>query len=256
MRLRIDPHNTQTYWQIQYNQRYVYESRQKKVIGDRIAQRMLEMGLSEGELGRRSGVSQPTIHRIVTNAVASPRHQNIEKIAKALKVNSVWLWNGGEHKERNTPQNKPPSVVELNVEPGPTIKGYVPLISWVQAGSWCEVEDVKTLDDAEVWLPCAASHSSQSYALRVRGLSMFNQHERRSFRDGDIIFVDPSKDAENGSLVIAKLVDSQEATFKQLVMEGSRRFLKPLNPAWPEPIIELGEDAIICGVVFSKLEIF
>ena len=56
--------------------------------------------------------------------------------------------------------------------------------------------------------------------------------------------------------VIAKLVDSQEATFKQLVMEGSRRFLKPLNPSWPEPIIELGPDAIICGVVFSKLEIF
>jgi SOS-response transcriptional repressor LexA len=85
---------------------------------------------------------------------------------------------------------------------------------------------------------------------------MFNQHERRSFRDGDIIFVDPAKDAENGSLVIAKLVDRQEATFKQLVMEGKRRFLKPLNPAWPEPIIELGDDAMICGVVFSKLEIF
>lgn len=85
---------------------------------------------------------------------------------------------------------------------------------------------------------------------------MFNQHERRSFRDGDIIFVDPSRDAENGSLVIVKLVDSQEATFKQLVMEGKRRFLKPLNPAWPEQIIELSPDATISGVVFSKLEIF
>lgn len=85
---------------------------------------------------------------------------------------------------------------------------------------------------------------------------MYNQHERRSFRDGDIIFVDPEKDAENGSLVIAKLTDSQEATFKQLVMEGNRRFLKPLNPSWPDPIIELGGDAMICGVVFSKLEIF
>ncbi|MNC70168.1 putative HTH-type transcriptional regulator [compost metagenome] len=85
---------------------------------------------------------------------------------------------------------------------------------------------------------------------------MFNQYERRSFRDGDIIFVDPAKDAENGSLVIAKLMDSQEATFKQLVMEGNRRFLKPLNPAWPDPIIELDDNAMICGVVFSKLEIF
>lgn len=226
------------------------------MIGNRIAHRMQELGLSEGELGRRSGVPQPTIHRIVTNSVASPRHENVEKIAKALKVSSNWLWKGGEHNDPGPDLVTESNAPEINVEPGPAIKGYVPLISWVQAGAWCEVADVRTLDDAELWLPCAASHSSQSYALRVRGLSMFNQHERRSFRDGDIIFVDPAKDAENGSLVIAKLVDSQEATFKQLVMEGSRRFLKPLNPAWPEPIIELGSNAMICGVVFSKLEIF
>jgi SOS-response transcriptional repressor LexA len=226
------------------------------VIGNRIAHRMQELGLSEGELGRRSGVPQPTIHRIVTNSVASPRHENVEKIAKALKVSSNWLWKGGEHNDPGPDLVTESNAPEINVEPGPAIKGYVPLISWVQAGAWCEIADVRTLDDAELWLPCAASHSSQSYALRVRGLSMFNQHERRSFRDGDIIFVDPAKDAENGSLVIAKLVDSQEATFKQLVMEGSRRFLKPLNPAWPEPIIELGSNAMICGVVFSKLEIF
>lgn len=220
------------------------------MIGDRITQRMAELKLSEGELGRRSGVPQPTIHRIATNAVASPRQENVEKIAKALKVSTDWLWKGGSQKETT------PTFSDANVEPGPAIKGYVPLISWVQAGSWCEVSDVRTLDDAEIWLPCAASHSPQSYALRVRGLSMYNQHERRSFRDGDIIFVDPAKDAENGSLVIAKLMDSQEATFKQLVLEGSRQFLKPLNPAWPDPIIELDEDAMICGVVFSKLEIF
>jgi len=220
------------------------------VIGDRITQRMAELKLSEGELGRRSGVPQPTIHRIATNAVASPRQENVEKIAKALKVSTDWLWKGGSQKETT------PTFSDANVEPGPAIKGYVPLISWVQAGSWCEVSDVRTLDDAEIWLPCAASHSPQSYALRVRGLSMYNQHERRSFRDGDIIFVDPAKDAENGSLVIAKLMDSQEATFKQLVLEGSRQFLKPLNPAWPDPIIELDDDAMICGVVFSKLEIF
>ena len=59
MRFRIGDNNTQTYCPIQYNPRYVYESRRKKVIGDRIAQRMQEMNLSEGELGRRSGVPQP-----------------------------------------------------------------------------------------------------------------------------------------------------------------------------------------------------
>lgn len=112
------------------------------------------------------------------------------------------------------------------------------------------------IEGVESWLPCAVSHSSATFALRVRGLSMFNPHERRSFRDGDIIFVDPAKDFENGSLVVAKLADSKEATFKQLVVEGERKFLKPLNPSWPDPIIELPNDATICGVVVSKVEIF
>ncbi|MGA3802286.1 helix-turn-helix domain-containing protein, partial [Pseudomonas fluorescens] len=75
------------------------------MIGDRIAQRMQELHLSEGALGRRSGVPPPTIHRIVTNAVASTRHDNVEKIAKALKVSSNWRWKWGEHKEPNIEVN-------------------------------------------------------------------------------------------------------------------------------------------------------
>ncbi|WP_409261170.1 S24 family peptidase [Pseudomonas putida] len=223
--------------------------RAKAVIGKRVAQRMHELEWSEGELGRRSGVPQPTIHRILTGTSASPRQANVEKLAKALGVTSDWLWKGGESPDILTGPNS-------NIEPGPRIRGFVPLISWVQAGTWCEMQDVLELQDVENWLPCAVSHSSATFALRVRGLSMYNPHERRSFLDGDIIFVDPNKDYENGSLVIAKLADSKEATFKQMVVEGARRFLKPLNPSWPDPIIELPEDASICGVVVSKLEIF
>lgn len=147
-------------------------------------------------------------------------------------------------------------ATQSNVEPGPDIKGQVPLISWVQAGSWCEVEDLYAVGDAEEWMPCPTSHGPRTYALRVRGESMFNPHERRSFRDGDIIFVDPDKVAENGSPVIAKLDDSQEATFKQLVIEGEERYLKALNPNWPDRIIRINGNATICGVVIGKYEVF
>ncbi|RWU18089.1 peptidase S24 [Pseudomonas alkylphenolica] len=219
------------------------------MIGNRIAKRMHELGMSGGELARKSGVPQPTIHRILTGTSASPRQENVEKIARVLGVTTEWLWKG---------EGSPTLVTSLqsNIEAGPKVRGFVPLISWVQAGAWCEMQEPFELENVESWLPCAVSHSSTTFALRVRGLSMFNPHERRSFRDGDIIFVDPAKDYENGSLVIAKLADSKEATFKQLVLEGDRQFLKPLNPSWPDPIIELPADALICGVVISKVEIF
>ncbi|MCU9528663.1 SOS-response transcriptional repressor LexA [Pseudomonas sp. TE6288] len=219
------------------------------MIGNRIAKRMHELGLSGGELARRSGVPQPTIHRILSGTSVSPRQENVERIAKVLGVTTEWLWKGESG-------NPVPVAPHTNVEPGPHVRGFVPLISWVQAGAWCEMQEPLEMHEAEAWLPCAVSHSSSTFALRVRGLSMFNPHERRSFREGDIIFVDPAKEYENGSLVIAKLADSREATFKQLVIEGDRQFLKPLNPSWPDPIIELPPDAAICGVVVSKVEIF
>lgn len=219
------------------------------MIGNRVAKRMHELGLSGGELARRSGVPQPTIHRILSGTSVSPRQENVERIAKVLGVSTEWLWKGEG-------SNPPATGPQANVEPGPKVRGFVPLISWVQAGAWCEMQEPLELEDAEAWLPCAVSHSSGTFALRVRGLSMFNPHERRSFREGDIIFVDPAKDYENGSLVIVKLASSKEATFKQIVLEGDRHFLKPLNPSWPDPIIELPNDAAICGVVVSKVEIF
>lgn len=149
----------------------------------------------------------------------------------------------------------PVGELDANVEPGPDIRGQLPLISWVQAGAWSEVIDLYAVGDAEMWLPCPAAHGPRAFALRVKGESMYNPHGRRSFRPDDLIFVDPDRNPENGSLVVAKLDDSQEATFKQLVIEDGKRYLKALNPAWPEPMIPINGNCTIVGVVFSKVEL-
>jgi len=36
------------------------------------------------------------------------------------------------------------------------------------------------------------------------------------------------------------------------VIEGDKKYLKALNPAWPEKIIEINGNATLCGVVFGK----
>lgn len=141
-----------------------------------------------------------------------------------------------------------------NTELGPEIRGRVPLISWVQAGAWCETVDMFEPGDAEEWLPCPVKHGDRTFVLIVRGPSMFNPHGNHSFKDGDMIFVDPDRQAENGSLVVVRLDDAKEATFKKLVIEGESRHLQALNPAWPEQIIRIDGNATICGVAISKME--
>ncbi len=132
-----------------------------------------------------------------------------------------------------------------------------PLLSWVAAGSWQPMAGAaEAAIDAEDWLQCPVRHGPGTFVLRVRGESMYNPAAALSFADGDLIFVDPDRRPENRACVVVRREDEHSATFKQLVLEGegpaARRYLKPLNPAWPEPIIELTPDARLCGVVIFK----
>lgn len=137
-----------------------------------------------------------------------------------------------------------------------TVIANVPLISWVQAGEWCEASDLYNVGDAEEWLSCPVRHGPKTYALRVRGESMRNPGSKPSFEDGDVIFVDPDLGASHKSLVITKLDQSNEVTFKRLLIDGTSWYLEALNPAWPSRIIPIQTDAHICGVVIARMESF
>lgn len=140
---------------------------------------------------------------------------------------------------------------DSNTEPAPLYKGAVPLISWVQAGDWCEATDPYPINTAEEWLPVPSKCGPRTYALRVRGESMHNPHGRPSYEDGDIIFVDPDLEPKHRDRVIVRSGD-KEATFKQLIVEGEKRILKALNPSWPNALIEMPDESVICGVVIGK----
>lgn len=72
------------------------------------------------------------------------------------------------------------------------------------------------------------------------------------YRPGDMIFVDPEVPACHGDDVIALMHDTGETTFKRLIEDGTQRYLKALNPNWPEPYIKInGNCSIIGTVIFS-----
>lgn len=218
-------------------------------LKDRLLQARQRKNLTQEELAIKSGVSQVTIQQLESGRNKSSR--KIADIANALSVSTDWLAKG-------ITQTRSPMAVNFNFGPdkadlelGPNIKGRLPLISWVQAGHWTEIIEQFDPLEADDWIPCPISHSDTSFALRVRGASM-----DPVFKEGDLIFVDPAREAINGSYVVAIRDNTQEATLKKLVVEGSEQYLMAENPNWPERIIKINDSATICGVVIFKGQSF
>ncbi|WP_205254700.1 LexA family transcriptional regulator [Halomonas sp. BN3-1] len=147
-----------------------------------------------------------------------------------------------------------PSPSQQNVEEvqaPPQIYRY-PVVSWVVAGSWAEAVEPFEPGCAEEYMETTYhAPDGGAFWLKVRGDSM-TAAVGTSVPEGSWILVDTSLDARPGDLVVAKLTDSQEATFKRLVEDGGRRYLKPLNPAYP--IIEINGNCTLVGVVKKAMQ--
>ena len=83
----------------------------------------------------------------------------------------------------------------------------------------------------------------EPYALLVTGDSMAPE-----FWDGCIIIIEPGSVARHDSFVVVDYAG--DTVFRQLQIEGRRRFLKPLNASYPA--IELTGDYNIRGVVVQR----
>ena len=63
------------------------------------------------------------------------------------------------------------------------------------------------------------------FALRVKGTSMIDD----LIADGDIVFLEPARTANDGDKVAVWLKDREEVTLKRFYREGARVRLKPAN---------------------------
>lgn len=208
-------------------------------IGQRISKLMLDMDVSNAKLARMIGVSRPTIGNWIEGKSA-PTGENLTNLANALKVDPNWLMSGKESQVRLDNNVDISQKIPFDGRP-------IPVISWVAAGSFGPIATV--LKDAEVdeYLPPIKECGRNGYGLVVTGISMSPE-----FEPEDRIYVNPDfqvSDLKTGDLVIVSCTGDNEATFKQLIIEGTTKYLKPLNPKWDEQIIKLTEDCRLVGKV-------
>lgn len=156
-------------------------------IGERLAAEMERLGLSEGELGRRSGVNQPTIHRIITGDSKNPRQDNVEKIAKALGLTSDWLWRGGD-------REKGSNVISANF--AAKAKGDIDIPQYDVVGSMGPgkvapsdyIETIKKITVRTEYLREQGVNFSRAENLAV--VTGFGESMEKTFTSGDPLIID------------------------------------------------------------------
>ena len=211
-------------------------------LGARIREARQAQGISQAALAELCGWEngQGRVGNYERNE-REPSLSDIQRIAQEAGVRPEWLLTGA-----GSASHGAADLGAGNTSPGPEIVQYLPLISWVRAGEWTEIEDPYEPGTYEKLILVTRRYSNRAYALRLDGDSM-QAPDGDSFPSGSIICVEPMQQAKNGSYVVIRLESSNEATFKQLIIDGDRQYLKPLNPRYP--IMETTEPATICGVV-------
>jgi len=213
---------------------------EKLTMGDRIQARRKELKINQAALGKMVGVSNVAISQW-ERGETEPRGDNLLSLAKALQCTPEFLLHG--------------EIVGSNFSyVAPYVKGKnYPVLSSVQAGSWREACEPYTLKDIDLWLESDAHIQGEAFWLEVEGDSM-TAPVGLSVPEGTFVLFDTGREPVNGSLVIAKLSDSNEATFKKLIIDGSQKYLKGLNPAWP--LIPINGNCKTIGVaVETKLRL-
>lgn len=205
----------------------------------RLKEKLKEKGYKPADLARAAEVSGVAAGKWI-HGDSQPKAGKLKLIARFLDVSDDWLLTGREAAPRLDNNVDLSEKILFDGRP-------VPVISWVAAGSFGPIATV--LKDAEVdeYLPPIRECGKNGYGLVVTGISMSPK-----FEPEDRIYVNPDfqvSDLKTGDLVIVSCTGDNEATFKQLIIEGTTKYLKPLNPKWDEQIIKLTEDCRLVGKV-------
>lgn len=235
-------------------------------LKDRLKKARKYAGLTQKEIESRiKGLKQSSYSELERGE--SKSSTKLIELATLFQVDPVWLATGdGEMLTKPTQSELMQKIKDIEnggardsrAAPKGTVNvpmaensDEVPILSWVAAGSWSNVEAV-TFDDAIGKVSRPKNLSKNGFALIVRGESMLPK-----FDPDDIIYVEPQTGLfalKNNDLVIVQCNDDTEATFKQLVLGETSEdmYLRPLNPNWHEQRMMPMGDCNLVGKVVGK----
>lgn len=207
----------------------------EQTIGQRIRALRRAKKMTQAQLAKVAGVSSPAVTEWEKDSYL-PKAAPLEAMANLFQVTTEYLLTGEG-------KIKPENQIVTNVTK--VTARMAPVLSWVQAGNWTNIESVN-LDGTDEWLPLPEDECSNCFFLKVQGLSNFPD-----FLEGDYIVVNPDVyfgDMQSGDMIVVRRGD--DATFKKLVIEtDGTKYLQALNTEFRPNILPIDEQCIFIGQV-------
>lgn len=215
---------------------------------DLVKARMKDAGITQSGLAERMDKSQSAI----AHWLSGNRKPSIEEIATMMKIVGLSHMTLNSDGFIEYPDEAWSNLSQVSAQP--KYQNPFPVLSSVQAGAWTEAFEPYSVNEIAEWYETTERTSPRCFWLRVEGDSMTSPNGV-SFPEDTLVLVDTERDHQNGSLVVAKLTDVNEATFKKLVIDAGQKYLRPLNNTY-QPIAINGNCKIIGVVVDAKLKLF
>lgn len=193
---------------------------------------MDERKITEAELARRTNIPQPTLHKILSGKTGDPRASTLKSLADFFGVTIDILLTGSTASASTTPPNA-------------TKTQSIAIISWSECLQASKL--LRTLNSTNWghWITTEYS-STSAYALSSKP-SM----EPR-FPKGSTLIIDPNISPEDGDLVVVHYPDTNEATLRELSIDGPVKQLIPICKNSPAEVFtpEIRELGVLVKSIF------
>ena len=195
-------------------------------LGIRLKQARLKKKLTQEELAEVVGIKQQAVQRIEAGKVKSTSY--VVQLAQALDVSPEWLALGDEHpREAKMAEQAPPSA-NLDCT-------HAPLLKWHDHDL---IKQLPLIGTKHNKVPLLDRICNKCFALQIKDNSMTaHKPGQPSFQPNDYIIVDTSAESKNGEFVIARLDNSSQMTFRQLVSGPNGRQLAALNSQYSDILV-------------------
>lgn len=208
----------------------------KNTLSDNLEHLAKIHGLSINELSKKSGVSQPTLHRMVMGTTTSPRRAALESLAAFFNI-SISQLTGIEPLPLTLPKSMSKKF-HLH---------EIPIISWDLVKNW--PFDAKTVEYSFNHVVMDKDIAPLSFALIFD-----NPKFSPLFDEGTLLIFSPTPQPKDRNFVLVYFSDNDSIEFNRLFIDGKDYYLKKEDTNKNIQLIKLNlkKDKIVAVLIEAR----